>query len=51
VNVSQQLREEELIGKVVHTQVAQFVWDHQVSFNPCALAIYLKLVIVFGNKP
>jgi hypothetical protein len=28
VNVSQWSHEEKLIGRVVRTQVAQFVWDH-----------------------
>ncbi len=49
MNVSQQSCEEKPIGRVVHTQVAQSVWDHRVSPNPHALAIYLELIHVFGN--
>jgi hypothetical protein len=30
--------------------MAQFVWDHQVSPNLCALTIYLKLVHAFENR-
>jgi hypothetical protein len=43
-------RIKKLIKKVVRTQVAQFVWDHQVSPNPGVLAIYLELVLTFENK-
>ncbi len=41
MNVSQRLLKEELIGKVVHIQVVQLVWDHHVSLNLHAFAIYL----------
>jgi hypothetical protein len=39
-----------LIIRVVDTQVAQSVWDHQVSPNLGVLAIYLELVPTFKNK-
>ncbi len=29
--------------------MVQFVWDRQVLPNPCVLAIYLKLISIFGN--
>jgi hypothetical protein len=38
------------IIRVVRTQVAQSIWDHQVSPNPSVLAIYLELVPTFENK-
>jgi hypothetical protein len=50
LKVSQQPCEKELIKKVVHTKVVHFVWDHQMLYNPFALAIHLKLVPTFGNK-
>jgi hypothetical protein len=50
MNVSQQPCEEKLIGRVVHTQMAKFIWNCQVSSNPWALAIYLKLVPSFENS-
>ncbi len=48
LNVSQWPREEELPRRVVRTQVARSVWDHQLSPNPRALAIYLKFVPIRG---
>jgi hypothetical protein len=50
LNVSQWPCKEKLIKKVVHTKMVHSVWDCQVLFNLCALAIYLELVITFGNK-
>jgi hypothetical protein len=50
VNVSRWPCEEEPIRKVVCTPVVQFVWDRQVLPNLCVLAIYLKLIPIFGNK-
>jgi hypothetical protein len=50
VNVSQWPYEKKPIGKVVHTQVAQSIWDHQVLPNFHAIAIYLKLIHVSKNR-
>jgi len=44
VNVSQRSREEEPSRRVVRTRVGRSVWDHRLSLNPHALAIYLKFV-------
>jgi len=35
----------------VHIRVVQSAWDRQMLLNPHALAIYLKLVHVFENRP
>jgi hypothetical protein len=50
VNVSQWPCKEKPIGRVVRTQVAQFVWFRQVLPNPRALAIYLELIHVSINN-
>jgi hypothetical protein len=50
VNVFQWLHEEEIIGKVVHIQMTQSIWDHQMSPTFHALAIYLKLIHTFRNR-
>ncbi len=44
LNGSQRPREEELPKKVVRTRVDRSVWDHRLSPNPHALAIYLEFV-------
>jgi hypothetical protein len=49
VNVSQQPCKEKPIGRVVHTRMAKSIWNCQVSFNLCALTIYLQLVPSFEN--
>jgi hypothetical protein len=49
MNVFQQPCEEELIRSVMHTRMAKFVWNYQVSSKLCALAIYLELVPPFEN--
>ncbi len=36
--------EEELPRRVVRTRVDRSVWDHRLSLNPHALAIYLEFV-------
>jgi hypothetical protein len=51
VNVSQQSREEKLPKKVVRTRVDRSAWDHQLSPNPHALAIYLQFVHACGVVP
>jgi hypothetical protein len=48
VNVSQRSHEEETSRKVVHAQVDCSAWDHQLSPNPHALAIYLEFVPARG---
>jgi hypothetical protein len=50
-NVSQQLREEEPLRKVVRTRVDRSVWDRRLSPNPHALAIYLEFVPARGAAP
>jgi hypothetical protein len=44
VIVSQRLREEKPPKRVVHTRVDHSAWDHRLSPNPHALAIYLEFV-------
>jgi len=44
VNVSQLPREKESSKRVVRTRVDRSAWDRRLSFNPHALAIYLKFV-------
>jgi len=44
VNVSQLSREKESSKRVVRTRVDRSAWDCRLSFNPHALAIYLKFV-------
>jgi hypothetical protein len=51
VNVSQWLREEKLSKQVVRTQVDRSAWDHRLSPNPHALAIYLEFVLARGAVP
>ncbi len=51
VNVSQRSREEEPSRKVLRTRIDRSAWDHQLSPNPHALAIYLKFVLVRGVAP
>jgi hypothetical protein len=51
LNVSQQPCEEEPPRRVVRTRVDRSVWDHRLSPNPHALAIYLKIVPVCGATP
>jgi hypothetical protein len=48
VNVSQRPREEEPSRQVVRTRVDRSTWDHQLSLNPHALAIYLEFVPTRG---
>jgi hypothetical protein len=48
VNVSQRSREEEPSRKVVRTRVDRSTWDHRLSPNPHALAIYLEFVPACG---
>jgi hypothetical protein len=50
MNVFQQPHEEESIRRVVHTRMAQFVWDYRMWPNLRALTIYLELVFAFENK-
>ncbi len=51
VNVSQRPHEEESSRRVVRTQVDRSAWDHQLSPNPHALAIYLEFVPARGAAP
>jgi hypothetical protein len=51
LNVSQRPREEEPPKRVVHTRVDRSVWDHRLSLNPHALAIYLEFVPARGATP
>jgi hypothetical protein len=51
LNVSQRPHEEEPPRRVVRTQVDRSVWDHWLSHNPHALAIYLKFVPTRGAAP
>jgi hypothetical protein len=51
LNVSQRPREEEPPRRVVRTRVDRSVWDHQLSPNPHALAIYLEFVPACGTAP
>ncbi len=51
LNVSQQPREEEPPRRVVRTRVDCSVWDHRLSPNPHALAIYLEFVPARGAVP
>jgi hypothetical protein len=49
VNVSQRSREKEPSRIVVRTQVDRSAWDHRLSPNPHALAIYLEFVLALGT--
>jgi hypothetical protein len=51
VNVSQWPREEEPPKRVVRTRVDRSTWDHRLSPNPHALAIYLEFVPARGVAP
>ncbi len=51
VNVFQQSREEKPSRRVVRTRVDYLAWDHQLSPNPHALAIYLEFVPTCGAAP
>jgi hypothetical protein len=51
VNVFQRSREEEPSRRVVRTQVNRSAWDHRLSPNPHALAIYLEFVSAYGAAP
>jgi hypothetical protein len=51
LDVSQRPREEKPPKRVVRTQVARSVWDHRLSPNPHALAIYLEFVPTCGVTP
>ncbi len=51
VNVSQWPREEESSRRVVRTRVDRSTWDHQLSPNSHALAIYLEFVLARGAVP
>jgi len=51
LNVSQRPREEEPPRRVVRTRVDRLIWDHQLSLNPRALAIYLEFVPARGAAP
>jgi hypothetical protein len=51
LNVSQRPRKEEPPRRVVRTRVARSVWDHRLSPNPHALAIYLEFVPARGATP
>jgi hypothetical protein len=48
VNVFQRSHEEEPSRQVVRTQVDHSAWDHRLSPNPHALAIYLEFVPACG---
>jgi hypothetical protein len=51
VNVSQRSRKEKLYRKMVCIRVDRSAWDHRLSPNPHALAIYLKFVPACGAAP
>ncbi len=51
VNVFQRSREEEPSKRVVRTRVDHLAWDHRLSPNPHALAIYLEFVPARGVAP
>jgi hypothetical protein len=48
VKVSQWSREEESSKRMVRTRVNRSAWDHRLSPNPHALAIYLEFVLTCG---
>jgi len=49
MNVSQRSCEEEPSRRVVCTRVDHSAWDHRLSPNPHALAIYLEFVLACGT--
>jgi hypothetical protein len=51
VNVSQRSCKEEPSRRVVHTRVDRSTWDHRLSPNLHALAIYLEFVPARGVAP
>ncbi len=51
VNISQRSREEEPSRRVLPTRVNRSAWDHRLSPNPHALAIYLKFDHARGVAP
>jgi hypothetical protein len=51
VNVFQWSRKEEPSRRVVRTRVVRSAWDHRLSPNPHALAIYLEFVSARGAVP
>jgi hypothetical protein len=51
VNVFQRPHEEEPSRRVVRIQVHRSAWDHRLSPNPHALAIYLEFVHARGAAP
>ncbi len=51
LNVSQWSCEEEPPRRVVRTRVDRSVWDHRLSPNSHALAIYLEFVLARGTAP
>ncbi len=51
LDVYQRSREEKPPRRVVCTRVARSVWDHRLSPNPHALAIYLEFVPARGAVP
>ncbi|CAM6076052.1 unnamed protein product [Sphagnum tenellum] len=51
LNGSQRSREEEPPRRVVRTRIDRSVWDHRLSPNPHALAIYLEFVPTSGAAP
>ncbi len=51
VNVSQRSRKEKLSRKMVCIRVDRSAWDHRLSPNPHALAIYLKFVPACSAPP
>jgi hypothetical protein len=51
LNASQRPSEEESPRRVVRTRVNHSVWDHRLSPNPHALAMYLKFVPARGATP
>ncbi len=51
VNVSQRPCEKKPSRRVVRTRVDRSTWDHRLSLNPHALAIYLEFVPACGAAP
>jgi hypothetical protein len=51
VKVFQRLRKEEPSRRMVRIRVDRSAWDHRLSPNPHALAIYLEFVPVCGAAP
>ncbi len=51
VNVFQWSRKEEPSKKVVCTRIVRSAWDHQLSPNPHAFAIYLEIIPARGVAP